>query len=911
LHFESVTHKIQYNQYTTSLAQNGAFQAPGFPFPVAGLMKSIFSELKRRRVVRMAGWYAAGAFVTIQFIDIMLKAFYLPPWLLTVAAFAAMAGFPLALVLSWTFDLTPEGIRVTDVEAGESEAKTLRTTWRLLGILLLFIVIAAAAVISTPNTRRLIAGGHTPLLCEDGSEAPCVRSVPLEPNRFVVLPLSHNQDAEPTLLDGEICARLIAEGLAHWQDINVADQLRVNDALRRLSPETRMHLPVDTGLAIAQQVGAGKLIMGELWTLGDTTRLNVSLYDTRSGKALKQVPARFVTGSSDSKTEFYRLARQMVLEDANINVASPVAGATTSFAALLAYDSAQRAIGEWDLLKARKHFETALQRDRNYPYAHLWLAYTLLWQNDTSEVWRLHATEARRQRTQLAEPDALLASGIAALADHNYDDACTNYRALLARDSSNFHAWYGLSECLWQDRSVIADQKSPSGWAFKNSAEEALRAHQHALVLVPSFNEAFRSMTSSRLGSMLYLTTNKFRSGTGRNHERFAARPSLAGDTVQFIPYLYDEWRQQAAPPGNNALVIKHRSILKDVATVWATSFPENTRALQSLALALELNGDIDQSRSKSNTALGVIRRARILEKDEQRLTNLAVAEVRLLFKAGQYRAAHKLAVKTLHSEPSVDAAGAQRLAGIAGLVGAPHTMASLLAQTGNDLDFDMPLSGMSVRATPALTNAAASALTYAYFGAPADSVRATLRRAHATLDRTGAPQDRETLHEAFIDRAARMAFPVTGADDVHKSNRPVGILLDAQRALWQGDRVKAKGQLATLDSLQVAMPPGEGAADGLLTQAQLYLAVGDTAGATEKIDGYLADIRNLSPTQFAQAYQPVSVVRLMAIRAELAAKANQRKIARQWARAVVDLWQDGDEAVKPTLARMRRLARL
>ena len=70
-----------------------------------------FAELKRRKVFRTIAFYGAAAFGLLQGIDILVDALRLPPSMTTITALAALAGFPLVVVLAWNYQLTSEGVR--------------------------------------------------------------------------------------------------------------------------------------------------------------------------------------------------------------------------------------------------------------------------------------------------------------------------------------------------------------------------------------------------------------------------------------------------------------------------------------------------------------------------------------------------------------------------------------------------------------------------------------------------------------------------------------------------------------------------------------------------------------------------------------------------------------------------------
>ena len=74
---------------------------------------SLFEELKRRKVVRVAVVYAATAFAIVQAADVMLPRLGVPDWTLTLIVVLVVLGFPVAVVLGWALELTPEGLRVT------------------------------------------------------------------------------------------------------------------------------------------------------------------------------------------------------------------------------------------------------------------------------------------------------------------------------------------------------------------------------------------------------------------------------------------------------------------------------------------------------------------------------------------------------------------------------------------------------------------------------------------------------------------------------------------------------------------------------------------------------------------------------------------------------------------------------
>ena len=76
-------------------------------------MRDFFSELKRRRVYKVAVIYAAVAWVMVQIADVILDNFIASERAMQGIILLTVLGFPVALVLAWVYDITPEGIKRT------------------------------------------------------------------------------------------------------------------------------------------------------------------------------------------------------------------------------------------------------------------------------------------------------------------------------------------------------------------------------------------------------------------------------------------------------------------------------------------------------------------------------------------------------------------------------------------------------------------------------------------------------------------------------------------------------------------------------------------------------------------------------------------------------------------------------
>ena len=127
--------------------------------------------------------------------------------------------------------------------------------------------------------------------------------------------------------------------------------------------------------------------------------------------------------------------------------------------------------------------------------------------------WRPFAVTSAASDSRLGFRERSLAHALADLASDNAFHSCAEYRRLLARDSLDFVAWFGLGECQTKDRLVVRDPQSASGWRFRSSYRAAASAYQRALELIPSVHRAFTGVAFTRLTSLFHTEAGVYRRG--------------------------------------------------------------------------------------------------------------------------------------------------------------------------------------------------------------------------------------------------------------------------------------------------------------------------------------------------------------------------------------------------------------
>src|SRR5438128_2255332 len=103
---------------------------------------AFFAELKRRNVYKVAVAYAVVAWLLIQAASIFFPAFDAPPWVMKVFIIVVILGFPVALIFSWAFEITPEGIKL-ESEIEPSTSSSRRTGRKIVAVTIALAVVAA------------------------------------------------------------------------------------------------------------------------------------------------------------------------------------------------------------------------------------------------------------------------------------------------------------------------------------------------------------------------------------------------------------------------------------------------------------------------------------------------------------------------------------------------------------------------------------------------------------------------------------------------------------------------------------------------------------------------------------------------------------------------------------------------
>src|SRR6266487_194316 len=219
--------------------------------------KNFFAELKRRNVYKVAIAYAVVAWLLMQIATQVFPFLEIPNWAIRLVVLLLVIGFPVAMILAWAFELTPEGIkRAEDVDLTKSN--TRRSSYKLLWITAIVATVAAA----------LFVGGRFNFFHSKPSPTTGVAS----DKSIAVLPfdnLSHDPD-NAYFADG--IQKEILTRLSKIADLKVIS--RTSTQHFKSSPD---NLP-----QIAKQLGVTNILEGSVQKVADQVRVNVQLINATS-----------------------------------------------------------------------------------------------------------------------------------------------------------------------------------------------------------------------------------------------------------------------------------------------------------------------------------------------------------------------------------------------------------------------------------------------------------------------------------------------------------------------------------------------------------------------------------------------------------------------------------------------------
>jgi len=234
------------------------------------LTDSLFSELKRRNVIKVGVGYLVLAWLVVQVTATAVPALNMPDWVNTVVFYFGLIGFPFALFFAWAFEITPEGVK-RESEVTRDESSTQHTGQKLGFIIITMLVIGMAYFIwesrfQTEVTLDKTADSTLDKITENETVKPLIKSV-------AVLPFaSFSADAEQGWFADGLTEELL-NALARTQDLLVSSRTS-SFSYKNTDKDIR---------TIAKELGVEHILEGSVRRGGDRIRVTAQLIRANDG----------------------------------------------------------------------------------------------------------------------------------------------------------------------------------------------------------------------------------------------------------------------------------------------------------------------------------------------------------------------------------------------------------------------------------------------------------------------------------------------------------------------------------------------------------------------------------------------------------------------------------------------------
>src|SRR3954465_9600529 len=361
-------------------------------------MSSFLSQLKQRRVYRVAIGYAIAAWLAVQIAATVLPAFHASQFVLPILIVLLGVGFPVALVLAWAFDVTPEGIEKTPDGIGATAAKNMRYAWALAGLGFLMAAIGVGAYWFwhfRPTKHAAAPKVASETAVNQNSAAGQARAA-LE-RSIAVLPFDNlSRDPDNAFfasgIQDEILTRLAKIGA-----------LKV---ISRASTQQYQSKPGDLS-EVGRRLGVAHILEGSVQKSGNAVHINVQLikaatdahvwaevYD-RKLDDIFGVEGEVATAIADA------LKAKVTGEEKQTITAKPTNN-SEAYDAYLRGVALSRKSDDLSARNSRDYFEQAVRLDPNFA-----TAWALLGRAEAQNFFTGEATELRRSAARAAVETAL------------------------------------------------------------------------------------------------------------------------------------------------------------------------------------------------------------------------------------------------------------------------------------------------------------------------------------------------------------------------------------------------------------------------------------------------------------------------------------------------------------------------
>ena len=386
-----------------------------------------FAELKRRNVYKVAIAYAVVAWLLMQVASQIFPFFEIPNWAVRLVVLLLIIGFPVALILAWAFELTPEGLKRTEIADELPKRSGRSSAW-------IHVIIVAGAI----GAGLFFFGRYT------NSR----QSAKTPEKSIAVLPFENRSEDKANAYFAEGVQDEILTRLSKIADLKVTSRT-----------STQHYKSVPENLAeIAKQLGVAHILEGSVQKSGDAVRVNVQLIKAANDSQVwaetfdRKLTDIFSVESDVAKAIADQLRAHITRQEEQVIAAKPTKN-------IEAYDAYLRGRYFWNkrtsdgIKHAIEHFQQSIERDPDFALGHAGLAdsyialtfYNFAAPHETMPKAKESAIKALALDDTLAEAHASLAH-ILMNYDWNWSAAEKEFKRSieLNPDYATAHQWYAI-----------------------------------------------------------------------------------------------------------------------------------------------------------------------------------------------------------------------------------------------------------------------------------------------------------------------------------------------------------------------------------------------------------------------------------------------------------------------------------
>jgi len=449
----------------------------------------IWQELKDRKVFRAITVYVAVVFGLLELIDIISGPLHFPGWVLTIFIFLSAIGFPIVIIVSWIFDMTPEGLKrykyqrlIPEPDARQDDKSVhteLSVDYSFADGLIMYEGDSTYGVAHVTTDKRkgriygfssfaVIAVVIVSFLFYSG------KSAPFEERDWVAIADFVNH-TEESLFDHSLNTAFEIS-IDQSRHINIIQKKRMQEALKRIGKDAKTFIDEDLCREIAQREGANVYIVPEISKIGEKYILTGKLQETSTGSVFRS-DVLYIENQNEILEKLDKLCKKMRrhLGESRYKISGqdkPLVKVTTSsLDALKQFSLAIDYHRNLDFENAATHYENAIRIDSNFTAAKASLG-NILFQRFDPEKGKEWLDEAIQSIDDLTKKEKY---GILAF-----------YAANIENDLDKSIEYTRMIIELYPDD---ATYRNNMGWYFQNQGhyKKAVEEYKAAIRLEPYF----------------------------------------------------------------------------------------------------------------------------------------------------------------------------------------------------------------------------------------------------------------------------------------------------------------------------------------------------------------------------------------------------------------------------------------